>query len=66
MGMSTGATVSGYGNGTGSSHLDGLLGPLGLVVDKDSNIYVSDNGNSRVMFWPSSALFPSLFAGNGE
>ncbi|CAF4724004.1 unnamed protein product, partial [Rotaria sp. Silwood1] len=65
MGTSTGTTVSGHGNGTGSSTLNGLLGPLGIIVDENSNIYVSDNGNSRVMFWPSSVLSPSLFAGNG-
>ncbi|CAF3800505.1 unnamed protein product [Rotaria sp. Silwood1] len=66
MGTSTGTTVSGHGNGTGSSTLNGLLGPLGIIVDENSNIYVSDNGNSRVMFWPSSVLSPSLFAGNGN
>ncbi|CAF1373129.1 unnamed protein product, partial [Rotaria sordida] len=65
MNMSTGSTVSGYGNGTGSSNLNGLIGPLGIIVDENSNIYVSDNGNYRVMYWPNSALSPSLFAGNG-
>ncbi|CAF1151094.1 unnamed protein product [Rotaria sordida] len=64
MNMSTGSTVSGYGNGTGSSNLNGLIGPLGIIVDENSNIYVSDNGNYRVMYWPNSALSPSLFAGN--
>jgi uncharacterized protein (TIGR03437 family) len=41
-------TTSGVGRGAG-----GLAGPADLSLDSSGNIYVSDNGNNRVVVYPS-------------
>ncbi|CAF3479516.1 unnamed protein product [Rotaria sp. Silwood1] len=65
MGMSTGTTVAGQANATGGLTLNYLRGPLGIVVDEYSNIYVADRNNDRVVVWSDGALSGSLFAGTG-
>ncbi|CAF1008402.1 unnamed protein product [Rotaria sordida] len=65
MDISTGTTVAGQANTTGGLTLNYLRGPLGIIVDENSNIYVSDNNNDRIVFWSNGATSGSLFAGNG-
>lgn len=46
-------TVAG-GNGRGSAH-NQFYSPDGLFVDKSGNLYVSDDGNERIIKFPSSS-----------
>lgn len=66
LGASTGKTIAGYGNGTSGSSLYGLNQPLGIAVDDNSNVYVSDAANNRVVYWANGAFSASLFAGTGK
>jgi DNA-binding beta-propeller fold protein YncE len=47
-----------------------LSGPTGLAVDTGGNVYVSDNGNHRVVKFDSSGSFIASWgsggSGNGE
>jgi uncharacterized protein (TIGR03437 family) len=44
---------SGFGNSNAGTTSAGLKGPTDVVVDSAGNIYVADNGNNRVMLYPS-------------
>jgi hypothetical protein len=48
-GQPLGFTVAG-GHGSGST-LDKISLSYGLCIDNQSNIYISDTGNNRVVFW---------------
>ena len=66
MDASQGITVAGQANAIGGLNLSYVRGPLGIVVDDNSNVYVTDNNNDRVVSWPHGASSGSLFAGNGK
>ncbi|CAF3733935.1 unnamed protein product [Adineta steineri] len=59
-----GLTVAG-GNGYGNE-TDQLANPLGLYVDDDETIYVTDGDNSRVVAWKSDAKNGRVVAGGNE
>jgi sugar lactone lactonase YvrE len=51
-----GTTVAGQAGGSGSTALDSLRNPAGIAVDNNSNLYIADTGNSRVMLWAPNAI----------
>ncbi|CAF1576007.1 unnamed protein product [Didymodactylos carnosus] len=75
-GVSTGDTIKGRitcfycvyymfyfgGNGAGSNYSQ-INGCFGIFIDKNSSIYVSDNGNNRVMKFLSNSSSGILLAG---
>lgn len=67
MGASISITMADYGNGIRESNLSGLSGPLGIVLDENNNIYVSDTSNNRVMrFFPNNVTGTLVAGGNGN
>ncbi|CAF1588360.1 unnamed protein product [Adineta steineri] len=58
-GASNGSTVAGQSPTI-------LNGPVGLVLDSNDNMYFSDRGNCRVMFWANGASSGSTIAGTGS
>ncbi|CAF5224208.1 unnamed protein product, partial [Rotaria magnacalcarata] len=52
--------AGGQGEGNG---LTQLPCPLGLVVDQLGTIYVTDDGNHRIMRWPKGATQGSVIVG---
>ncbi|CAF1452551.1 unnamed protein product [Rotaria sp. Silwood1] len=61
----TKATVVAGGNGKGN-RLDQLSSPRCVFVDRDHSVYVSDNGNHRVMKWEEGAKQGIVVAGGQE
>jgi sugar lactone lactonase YvrE len=57
-----GVTVAGYGNGTSGSTPNALTYPLGLALDVNDSLYVSDYGNHRVMKIQAGSLTRSVVA----
>jgi sugar lactone lactonase YvrE len=49
-----GTTVAGQAGG-GSSALNSLRNPTGIAVDNNSNLYIADTDNNRVMLWAPNA-----------
>ncbi|CAF1165353.1 unnamed protein product [Adineta steineri] len=66
IGSSNGTTVAGLASGASGSTSNTLNSPVGLALDSANNMYVSDKGNNRVMFWQSGASSGSLIAGTGS
>ncbi|CAF4550872.1 unnamed protein product, partial [Rotaria sp. Silwood2] len=58
----TGGTVVAGGNGKGN-RLDQLSSPFYVFVDRDHSVYMSDNGNDRVMKWEEGAKQGTVVAG---
>ncbi|CAF4076790.1 unnamed protein product [Rotaria sordida] len=54
-GANIGATVAGQANGTEGTAANQLNDPQGVVVDSSGNVYVAENSNNRVQFWPPAA-----------
>ncbi len=66
-GANTGITVAGNSAGASGSASNLLNTPTGIFVDGSANIYVSDNGNSRIQKWAAGANTGSTVAGgNGN
>ncbi|CAF4519190.1 unnamed protein product, partial [Rotaria sp. Silwood2] len=60
-----GITVAG-GHGKGCA-LNQLSTLEGLYVDEDQTVYVTDNGNNRIVSWSSGAIVGQVIAGgNGR
>ena len=62
----TGITVAGLANLTGCSSLKCLKSPLGIIVDDNKNLYISDRDNDRVVYWSNGASIGTLYAGTGS
>jgi DNA-binding beta-propeller fold protein YncE len=62
----SGSTVAGQENCTYGADLTQLIAPAGILVDSDSNLYIADSGNSRVLFWPKDATSGKMIAGTGK
>ena len=56
--------VAGVSNISGST-LDKLFRPNGLALDNQSNLYVADTYNNRVMLWPANSTSGIMIAGTG-
>ncbi|CAF1065581.1 unnamed protein product [Rotaria magnacalcarata] len=52
-GASTGLTIKGLMNGTAGATSITLQLPVGIVLDFNDNMYVTDRGNHRVMYYAS-------------
>ena len=63
--MTTGATLSGYGNGSSGNALDALNQPLGLAMDSLGSLYISDRENHRVIKIKEGSAVGSIAAGTG-
>jgi sugar lactone lactonase YvrE len=55
----TGTTVAGQ-TGSGSNALNDLRNPTGIAVDSNSNLYIADANNQRVMLWAPNATTGSI------
>ena len=58
-----GTTVAGQAGG-GSNALNGLHNPTGIDVDDNSNLYIADTGNNRLMLWTPNATNGSILISN--
>ena len=61
-----GTTVAGFGNGTSSTLLYGLNIPVHVIVDDEENLYISNQGNHKILYWPCNALSGVVVAGLGK
>lgn len=62
---SFGETVAGQASGVSGSKSDFLSYPYYLKVDYESNIIVTDRGNSRIQLWRQGATNGTTIAGAG-
>jgi len=65
-GSKFGVTVVGNATGTGGNSLNLLSESLGIVVDDDENVYVSDYYNHKVVLWTRGSTIGRIVAGNGK
>ena len=65
-GSINGTTVAGFGNGTSSTSLYGLNQPIHVIVDDEENLYISNPGSARILYWPRNALSGIVVAGFGK
>ncbi|MBI3235732.1 MAG: NHL repeat-containing protein [Bacteroidetes bacterium] len=65
-GATYGVTVAGDPSGTSGTSASLLKEPVGIYVDKDSNVYVSENGNHRVQKWAARATSGVTIAGDAN
>ena len=65
-GSRNGATVAGFGNGTSSTSPNGLTSPIHVIVDDEENLYISNLGNNRILYWARNALSGVVVAGFGK
>ncbi|CAF1401796.1 unnamed protein product [Adineta steineri] len=63
-GASNGSTVAGNTNCTPGVGLNQLTQPAGIIIDSNSNLYIADSQNSRILFWPRNGISGTLIAGN--
>jgi sugar lactone lactonase YvrE len=59
-------TVAGQANGVGGATAAYLRGPIGVLVDSNNNIYVSDSTNHRIQFWANGVSSGTTIAGTGR
>lgn len=62
-GSSNATTLAGLFNGTSGSTLDRLYFPAHVLVDTDENLYITDTGNQRILYWPNGATSGTKIAG---
>ncbi|HEX2915385.1 MAG TPA: NHL repeat-containing protein [Chloroflexia bacterium] len=60
-----GAGCNNFSSTVAASGTTGLHGPWGVTVDNSGGIYVSDTGNNRVVYFPSSGCTASRVYGQG-
>ena len=65
-GSMNGTTVAGFGNGTSGGLPYGLNQPIHIIVDDEENLYISNLGNHRILYWPRNALSGVVVAGFGK
>ncbi|CAF1585543.1 unnamed protein product [Adineta steineri] len=64
-GASNGSTIAGQKNCTAGGSLNQFNLPTGIIVDSNSNLYIADSQNSRILFWPRNGTSGRIVAGNG-
>lgn len=62
-GASSGTTVAGQSNGASGASSTALNMPVGIVLDSNNNMYFTDRGNHRVMYWANAASSGTVIAG---
>ena len=65
-GSTNGTMVAGFGNDTSSVSPNGLSEPIHVIVDDEENLYVTNYGNDRIVYWPRNALSGVVVAGVGK
>ena len=65
-GSMNGTTVAGFGNGTSGTSPNGLIQPNHVIVDDEENLYISNLGSDRVLYWSRNALSGVVVAGFGK
>ena len=60
----TGITIAGNQNGTTGTDLRSLNGPVGIFIDNNFTLYVSDRSNNRIVKYYANATSGILVAGN--
>lgn len=63
VGASSATTVAGQASGTSGASSTALSMPVGIVLDSSNNMYFTDRGNHRVMYWANGASSGSVIAG---
>lgn len=58
-----GTTIAGQLNASSGSSLNDLNNPVSIIVDENSNIYISDESNQRIVCWLKDAPSGSLITG---
>lgn len=58
-----GTTVAGLANGTSGSTPNTLIRPTSVIIDEDSNVYVSDSGNHRIQLFLANQMSGRTIAG---
>lgn len=66
IGTSAGRTVAGRANAIPGTTSADLQKPAGLLLDVNSNLYVSDTTNCRVQLWLDQASSGTTIAGIGR
>ncbi len=61
-----GSTVAGFSGDGGPATLAELLGPSGVVADKNNNLYIADNDNNRIRKVDAITGIITTVAGNGS
>jgi sugar lactone lactonase YvrE len=56
-------TVAGQSNGASGASSTALSTPVGIILDSSNNMYFTDRGNHRVMYWANGASSGSVIAG---
>ncbi|CAF1330345.1 unnamed protein product, partial [Didymodactylos carnosus] len=62
---SNGSTIAGYSNGSAGLASGALKKPTGVYVDQNQNLYIADNQNYRIQYWPYNSTSGITIAGNG-
>lgn len=62
-GATTGITVAGLSNGTAGASSTALKFPVAIELDSTGNMYFTDRGNHRVMYWANGASSGTTIAG---
>ena len=62
-GASTGVTVAGLANGAAGTSTSALNHPVGIAFDSSYNMYISEQGNHRVIYWINGASSGTVVAG---
>ena len=62
-GASSGTTVVGQANGAAGASSTALTKPVRMIMDVAGNMYLTDRGNHRVMYWANGASSGTTIAG---
>lgn len=62
-GATSGITVAGQSSGTAGSSSTALSMPVAIALDSAGNMYFTDRGNHRVMYWANGASSGTTVAG---
>ena len=65
-GTANGTIVAGRSDGTSGSGVSDLNGPFGIVVDRDSGVYIADAWNNRIVYWSNGSSSGTIVAGTGK
>ena len=65
-GSINGTTVAGFGNGTSSTSLYGLIFPTHVIVDDEENLHITNCDKHQILYWARNALSGVVVAGFGK
>ncbi|CAM4908089.1 unnamed protein product [Rotaria socialis] len=62
-GATNGTTIAGQSSGVAGASSSALTMPVAIVLDSANNMYFTDRGNHRVMYWTNGASSGTTIAG---